>query len=50
LKCHFSQKSKRYITYESMVNLASFRGSQVGLPAAEAFEVVRYVEKQEKMS
>ena len=45
LKCHFSQKSKRYITYESMVNLASFRGSQVSLPAAEAFEVVRYVEK-----
>jgi hypothetical protein len=28
-----------------MVNLASFRGSQVSLPAAEAFEVVRYVEK-----
>jgi len=45
LKCHFSQKTKRYITYESMVNLASFRGSQVNLPAAEAFEVVRYVEK-----
>ncbi|MCW4029152.1 MAG: PIG-L family deacetylase [Candidatus Bathyarchaeota archaeon] len=45
LKCHFSQKTKRYITYESMVNLASFRGSQVSLPAAEAFEVVRYVER-----
>jgi LmbE family N-acetylglucosaminyl deacetylase len=45
LKCHYSQKTKRYITYESMVNLASFRGSQVGLAAAEAFEVVRYVEK-----
>jgi LmbE family N-acetylglucosaminyl deacetylase len=48
LKCHFSQKTKRYITYESMVNLASFRGSQVSLPAAEAFEVVRYVERSEK--
>ncbi len=48
LKCHFSQKTKRYITYESMVNLASFRGSQGSLPAAEAFEVVRYVEKSEK--
>jgi LmbE family N-acetylglucosaminyl deacetylase len=48
LKCHFSQKTKRYITYESMVNLASFRGSQVSLPAAEAFEVVRYVERAEK--
>jgi LmbE family N-acetylglucosaminyl deacetylase len=45
LKCHYSQKTKRYITYESMVNLASFRGSQVSVQAAEAFEVVRYVEK-----
>ncbi len=50
LKCHFSQKTKRYITYESMVNLASFRGSQVSLPAAEAFEVVRYVERMESSS
>ncbi len=46
LKCHLSQKTKRYIGYESMVNLASFRGSQVGLAAAEAFEVVRFVEKR----
>jgi LmbE family N-acetylglucosaminyl deacetylase len=45
LKCHESQKTKRYIAYESMVNLASFRGSQVDLGAAEAFEVIRYVEK-----
>jgi LmbE family N-acetylglucosaminyl deacetylase len=45
LKCHLSQKTKRYLAYESMVNLASFRGSQVGIPAAEAFEVVKYVEK-----
>ena len=45
LKCHESQKLKRYITYESMVNLASFRGSQVGLGAAEAFEVLRYIER-----
>ncbi len=44
LKCHESQYAKRYLAYESMVNLASFRGSQVGLKAAEAFEVVRYVE------
>ena len=49
LKCHLSQKTKRYITYESMVNLASFRGSQVSLPAAEAFEVVRYVEKMSEI-
>jgi len=45
LKCHSSQREKRYLTYESMVNLTSFRGSQVNLPYAEAFEVVRYVEK-----
>ena len=45
LECHLSQKTKRYLAYESMVNLASFRGSQVSLPAAEAFEVVKYVER-----
>lgn len=44
LKQHCSQKEKRYLAYESMVNLASFRGSQVNLRAAEAFEVVKYVE------
>jgi len=44
LKRHASQGSKRYLAYESMVNLASFRGSQVGLRDAEAFEVVRFVE------
>jgi LmbE family N-acetylglucosaminyl deacetylase len=46
LKCHLSQKTKRYLTYESMVNLASFRGSQANLVVAEAFEVVRYVEER----
>lgn len=46
LKRHPSQESKRYLTYESMVNLASFRGRQVNLAAAEAFEVVKYVEKR----
>lgn len=45
LKCHLSQCEKRYLTYESMINLASFRGSQAGISAAEAFEVVRFVEK-----
>ena len=44
LQCHVSQKDKRYLAYESMVNLATFRGSQVGLTAAEGFEVVKYVE------
>jgi LmbE family N-acetylglucosaminyl deacetylase len=45
LKCHVSQNEKRYLAYESMINLASFRGSQVNVRAAEAFEVVRYLEK-----
>jgi LmbE family N-acetylglucosaminyl deacetylase len=45
LQCHETQKAKRYLNYESMINLASFRGSQAGLAAAEAYEVVRYVEK-----
>lgn len=45
LSRHESQKEKRYLAYQSMINLASFRGSQVGVPAAEAFEVVKYVER-----
>ncbi len=45
LKCHLTQKSKRYLNYESMINLSSYRGSQVGLHAAEAYEVIRYVDK-----
>jgi len=45
LKCHVSQAAKRYLAYEATVNLASFRGSQVGVPAAEAFEVVKYLER-----
>jgi LmbE family N-acetylglucosaminyl deacetylase len=44
LRCHVSQNEKRYLAYESTVNLASFRGSQVGIAAAEAFEIVKYVE------
>ncbi len=44
LQCHKSQKDKRYLAYESMVRLSSFRGNMVNLPAAEAFEVIRYVE------
>jgi LmbE family N-acetylglucosaminyl deacetylase len=44
LQCHLTQKEKRYLAYESMINLSSFRGSQACLQAAEAFEVLRYVE------
>lgn len=45
MKCHISQKEKRYFAYESTINLASFRGSQAGVSVAEAFEVVKYLEK-----
>jgi LmbE family N-acetylglucosaminyl deacetylase len=44
LECHKSQTSKRYLAYEATVTLSSFRGSQVGVKEAEAFEVVKYVE------
>ena len=44
LKCHLTQNSKRYLAYESMINLASFRGNQVNVRAAEGFEVIRYLE------
>ena len=45
LRCHISQKEKRYLAYESVINLASFRGSQAGVHVAEAFEVMKYLEK-----
>jgi len=45
LECHVTQKAKRYLAYESMINLASFRGNQVNVRAAEAYEVVKYLEK-----
>jgi len=44
LEMHKSQKQKTYMNYRSMLNLASYRGSQANIEAAEAFEVVRYVE------
>jgi LmbE family N-acetylglucosaminyl deacetylase len=50
LKCHKSQKTKRYLAYESMINLASFRGSQFSVRAAEAFEVIRYLERAELLT
>ena len=44
LRCHLSQNGKRYLAYESTINLASFRGSQAGVEAAEAFEIIKYLE------
>ena len=45
LKCHGSQNAKPYIHFNSIVSMAAFRGHQVNVDYAEAFEVVRYVEK-----
>jgi len=45
LKCHKSQYERKYLQYDSVINLASFRGHQVNVSYAEAFEVVRFVEK-----
>ena len=45
LKCHGSQKTKPYIHYDSIISMAVFRGHQVNVDYAEAFEVVRFVEK-----
>lgn len=43
LKCHASQIRQRrmYLDYRSMLRLAAFRGSQIGVRFAESFEVVR---------
>ncbi len=45
LQCHKTQRSKDYLAYSSVINLASFRGRQANVSYAEAFEVVRFVEK-----
>jgi LmbE family N-acetylglucosaminyl deacetylase len=44
LECHVSQKAKRYLTYEATVTLSAFRGSQMGIKHAEAFEIVKFFE------
>ena len=44
LEAHKSQMQKTYMNFQSMLNLASYRGRQANIDAAEAFEVVRYVE------
>lgn len=41
---HKSQNLRTYTQYEAMLSLASYRGSQVGVKMAEAFEVFRYLE------
>ena len=45
LQAHVSQRRKNYMAYKSMINLASFRGRQVGVNAAEGFEVIRYLQR-----
>jgi LmbE family N-acetylglucosaminyl deacetylase len=43
LKQFSSQKNKRFFEVEAIKGLSKFRGYQVGIPFAEAFEVVRIV-------
>jgi len=45
LRAHRSQSRKYYMAYKSAINLATFRGRQVGVDAAEGFEVVRYLQR-----
>jgi len=45
LRAHRSQRRKYYMAYKSVINLATFRGRQVGVNAAEGFEVVRYLQR-----
>jgi len=44
IEFHKTQNLRTYTQYEAMLNLAIYRGSQVGIKMAEAFEVFRYLE------
>ncbi|MEM2507017.1 MAG: PIG-L deacetylase family protein [Nitrososphaeria archaeon] len=43
LKKYRSQQNKRYFEVNAIKGLAQFRGYQIGVPYAEAFEVIRVV-------
>lgn len=43
LECYGSQSEKPYMTKESIVSIARTRGVSIGVPYAEAFEVMRWV-------
>jgi LmbE family N-acetylglucosaminyl deacetylase len=45
LKCHKSQisQNKMYMEYRAMLCLSSFRGRQIGVRHAEAFETVKFL-------
>lgn len=43
LTCYDSQSEKPYMTKESIVSIARTRGVSIGVPYAEAFEVMRWV-------
>jgi LmbE family N-acetylglucosaminyl deacetylase len=49
LKMHNSQNGKKYINFDAIIAMASFRGQQVNVKYAEAFEVVRFVEQRVKI-
>lgn len=44
LKLFKSQQNRFYFTEDNLTSVMKFRGLQVGAEAAEAFEVIRYVE------
>lgn len=43
LDCHKTQSKKMFMSYKSVLNLASYRGNQMNIPLAEAFETIRYL-------
>lgn len=45
LECYKSQAGKSYISPEFITSLAKIRGTQVNLPYAESFEVIRCIAK-----
>ena len=45
LKAYVTQKGKNYMNPEFIRSLAIVRGTQIGVPFAEAFEVIRWIMK-----
>ena len=44
IECFKTQQNRSYAQEDFMTNLAKMRGAQVGLPFAEAFELIRWVD------
>lgn len=43
LDCYQSQSSKNFMEYQTVIDIASYRGRQCNIQLAEAFEPVRYL-------